>query len=82
MTPPGDLPDPGIEPRSPTLQANSSPSEPQTLAKVIISMLFPTYNIITVSHSSWDEALEPCGASFSSILCSAESAIPPSLTCP
>jgi len=28
MTPPGDLPDPGIEPRSPTLQANSSPSEP------------------------------------------------------
>ena len=28
MTPPGDLPDPGIEPKSPTLQANSSPSEP------------------------------------------------------
>ena len=28
MTPPGDLPDPGIEPRSPTLQANSSLSEP------------------------------------------------------
>ena len=25
---PGDLPDPGIEPRSPTLQADSSPSEP------------------------------------------------------
>ena len=25
---PGDLPDPGIEPRSPTLQANSLPSEP------------------------------------------------------
>ena len=26
--PPGDLPDPGIEPRSPTLQAISLPSEP------------------------------------------------------
>ena len=25
---PGDLPDPGIEPRSPTLQADSSPSDP------------------------------------------------------
>ena len=25
---PGDLPDPGTEPRSPTLQANSLPSEP------------------------------------------------------
>ena len=26
--PPGDLPDPGIEPGSPVLQADSSPSEP------------------------------------------------------
>ena len=26
--PPGDLPDPGIKPRSPTLQAGSFPSEP------------------------------------------------------
>ena len=26
--PPGDLPDPGIEPRSPTLQVDSSPAEP------------------------------------------------------
>jgi len=25
---PGDLPDPGIKPRSPTLQADSLPSEP------------------------------------------------------
>ena len=25
---PGDLPDPGIEPRSPALQANALPSEP------------------------------------------------------
>ena len=27
--PPGDLPDPGIKPRSATLQADSLPSEPQ-----------------------------------------------------
>ena len=27
---PGDLPDPGIEPRSPALHAESSPSEPMT----------------------------------------------------
>ena len=27
--PPGDLPNPGIEPRSPTLQADSLPAEPQ-----------------------------------------------------
>ena len=27
---PGDLPDPGIEPRSPTLQADSLPSEPHS----------------------------------------------------
>ena len=26
---PGDLPDPGIEPRSPALQADALPSEPQ-----------------------------------------------------
>ena len=26
---PGDLPNPGIEPRSPALQANSLPAEPQ-----------------------------------------------------
>ena len=28
LSPPGDLPHPGIEPRSPTLQADSLPSEP------------------------------------------------------
>ena len=28
MTPPGDLPNPGIEPRSPALQVDSLPSEP------------------------------------------------------
>ena len=35
LPPPGDLPDPGMEPRSPALQADSFPSEPpgQTLTK-------------------------------------------------
>jgi len=28
---PGDLPNPGIEPESPALQADSSPIEPQSL---------------------------------------------------
>ena len=28
MTPPGNLPNPGFEPRSPTLQTGSLPSEP------------------------------------------------------
>ena len=28
LSSPGDLPDPGIEPRSPTLQADSLPAEP------------------------------------------------------
>ena len=31
--PPGDLPNPGTEPRSPTLQADSSPSEPSGKSK-------------------------------------------------
>ena len=30
---PGDLPNPGIEPRSPALQADSLPAEPQGKAK-------------------------------------------------
>ena len=35
---PGDLPDPGIEPRSPALQADALPSEPQ-LINIRISVL-------------------------------------------
>ena len=31
---PGDLPDPGIEPKSPSLQADSLPSEPITYHKL------------------------------------------------
>ena len=35
---PGDLPDPGIEPRSPTLQADALPSEPPGLRDRILSV--------------------------------------------
>ena len=35
---PGDLPDPGIEPSSPALQADALPSEPPTvILKIVIS---------------------------------------------
>ena len=36
---PGDLPDPGIEPRSPTLQADALPSEPPGNPSYLISSL-------------------------------------------
>ena len=46
---PGDLPDPGIEPRSPTLQADSLPTEPQGKPKntgegslSLLHWIFPT----------------------------------------
>ena len=34
----GDLPDPGIEPGSPTLQADALPSEPPELGTLIVSV--------------------------------------------
>ena len=39
---PGDLPDPGIEPRSPSLQADTLPSEPP--GKIILWYGFPLIN--------------------------------------
>ena len=36
--PPGDLPDPGIEPRSPALQMDSLPSEPPAAAAAAKSL--------------------------------------------
>ena len=48
-SPPGDLPNPGIKPRSPTLQANSLPAEPQGKPKnggvgslSLLQGIFPT----------------------------------------
>ena len=36
---PGNLPDPGIEPRSPALQAGSLPSEPSEKSNIVNLML-------------------------------------------
>ena len=43
--PPGDLPDPGIEPRTPSLQADSSLSEPlgKPLICMVNCMIAPNY---------------------------------------
>ena len=50
---PGDLPDPGIEPRSPALQADALPSEPPgqfwTLSS---SFLFPSFSSLILSPQS------------------------------
>ena len=45
---PGDLPNPGIKPRSPALQADSSPAEPQGKAKNTGMVAYPFS-----SWSSW-----------------------------
>jgi len=37
---PGDLPDPGIKPRSPALQANSLPAEPPGEPLLIYNQLY------------------------------------------
>ena len=50
--PPGDIPNPGIEPRSPTLQVDSLPSEPQGKLKntrvgslSLLQRIFPTQEL-------------------------------------
>ena len=52
--PPGDLPNPGIEPRSPTLQADSLPAEPQWKPKntgslSLLQWMFPIQELNQVS---------------------------------
>ena len=42
MPPPGDLPNPGIEPGSPALQADSLPSEPPGNLTYYIVLYYPT----------------------------------------
>ena len=44
--PPGDLPDPGIEPRAPTLQAGSLPAEP--LQKPLMSHRHFKFNVVKI----------------------------------
>ena len=46
--PPGDLPDPGIEPRSPALQVDSLPSEPPGKPHSSNRYLLNVYNIYSV----------------------------------
>ena len=38
---PGDLPNPGIEPRSPALQADSLPAEPQKSPRILEWLAYP-----------------------------------------
>ena len=52
--PPESVPNPGTEPRSPTLQADSLPSEPPSVVA--------TYSSILVWEISWTE--EPGGLQF------------------
>ena len=39
----GDLPEPGIEPRSPALQADALPSEPPEKGTIILSLVQTSY---------------------------------------
>ena len=56
---PGDLPDPGIEPRSPTLQADSLPSEPpRKLGLVVVNSLSFSLSVkLLISLSNMSEIL-------------------------
>ena len=49
---PGDLPDPGIEPRSPTLQADTLPSEPPGKLQSPCTVILEPKEIksVTVQH--------------------------------
>ena len=46
---PGDLPDPGIEPRSPTLQADTLPSEPPGKPRIPEMYLTDTLHMFEVT---------------------------------
>ena len=49
---PGDLPNPGIKPRSPALQADALPSEPSGKGR---DLIFHTYNCSSAWNSVWHE---------------------------
>ena len=62
--PPGDLPNPGIEPRSPALQADSLPAEPQGKPKntgvgslSLLQGIFPTQELNPVSPALQADSL-------------------------
>ena len=51
--PPGDLPNPGIEPRSPALQADALPAEPQGSPGILEWVAYPS------SRESSHPGIEP-----------------------
>ena len=55
MPPPGDLPNPGIKPRSPTLQENSLPSEPPGK---YIEVCIRIYNGTPLQHSCLENPMD------------------------
>ena len=48
---PGDLPDPGIQPRSPALQAEALPTEPPGKPKECIDMVILTLTVIEMENT-------------------------------
>ena len=50
--PPGDLPNPGMEPRSPALQADSLPDEPQGKPLIPVAKLIFPYSVSMVKLQS------------------------------
>ena len=67
---PGDLPDPGIEPRYPALQADSLPFEPPGKPLLESRCVFILYQVCVLKVFSPD-----CGLSFRSLLCLSPSRI-------
>ena len=62
---PGDLPNPGVEPRSPALQEDSLPAEPQgKTSKKNLPAMWETW----VLFLGWEDPLEKGKATHSSIL--------------
>ena len=55
--PPGDLPDPGIKPRSPALQADSLPSEPPGKPFIFPPPACPIFSFI--QSSGWETIPAP-----------------------
>ena len=55
----GDLPDPGIEPGSPALQADTLPSEPILGSRISLEEGMTTHSSIPVWRTPWTE--EPGG---------------------
>ena len=51
---PGNLPNPGIEPRSPTLQADTLPAEPQGSSRILEWIAYPfSRGIFPAQESKW-----------------------------